>query len=253
LSRDFAIYEFDLKESVALSTSDPMECTPWAWKNRTHLESVGASCISFGSNRHFGNRHFGHTSSHGGGKLSTVIYKKRPIVMCQIDDFKGIFICYKTEVPNFSKGLNKLIEEKMDPESRLNKELNGLRLELRKEVDKYPNQDSLEIKWIKKSGILEDIDAETLEKIKGKENPSVWLSNKNLENFIKLFYDGYLGKITHTGIALYHLKLPTDHLVKESQQEHLEFYRVALGSLIDPKKEMLSIKISLNSSKIIFS
>ena len=248
MSKDFAVYEFNLRESVALSTSDPRECIPLEWKNRTHLESAGASCISFG-----GNRHFGHRSSHGGGKLSTVVYKKRPIVMCQIDDLEGIFICYKSEVVNFSKGLNKLIEEKINSESQLNKELNGLRLELRKAVDEALNQDSFEIRWIKKSGILEDIDTETLGKIKNKENPSVWLSNKNLENFIKLFYDGYPGKITHTGTALYHLKMPTDHLIEKAQREHLEFCRIALGSLIDPEKEMLSIKTFLNSSKIIFS
>ncbi len=248
MSKDFAVYEFSLKESVALSASDPRECIPWAWKNRTHLESAGAYCISFG-----GNRHFGHTSSHGGGKLSTVIYKKRPIIMCQIDDLKGILICHKSEAINFSKGLNKLIEEKMNPESQLNKELHELRLELRKAVDEYSDQDSSKIRWIKKSGILEDIDTETLEKIRNKKNPSAWLSSKNLENFIKLFYIGNLGKITHTGRALYHLKLPTDHLVKESQQEQLEFCRIALGSLIDPEKEMCFIKASLKSSKIIFS
>ncbi|MFZ2970604.1 MAG: hypothetical protein WA063_05640 [Minisyncoccia bacterium] len=251
MSKDFGmIGPFNLEESIALSTSDPHECVPWEWGNRTHLESAGSTCLSHGKRKYYGCR-----SSHP-NRLSTVIYYKIKTVLCQIDDSKGMFVFDRSEAERFISGFNHLLEDKIDPKSALSKELEKLRIELRTEIRAeigknpfIPKSILSKIKTIYESGILEPPNLKILERIKKQKYPTCWISKEDLERFIKLFYGGRLGGVIHTGMALYHLRLPTDHLVKSAQNEQLAIVRLYRGDS-DLEKTILK---HMNTSKALFA
>lgn len=241
---------FDLEESIALSTSNPHECVPWEWGNRTHLESVGSSCLSYEERKYYGCR-----SSHA-NRLSTVIYRQTKTVLCQIDNLKGMFVFDRSEAKRFISGFDHLLEDKIDPKSALSQELAKLRLELETEIKIEIEKNPLippkilsEINTIHESGILRPPNLEILERIKKQKYPSYWISKEDLQRFIKIFYGGRLGGVIHTGIALYHLGLPTDHLVKNAQNEQLAIVRLYRGDS-DLEK---TINKHMNTSKALFA
>lgn len=251
MSEDFGVIgPFSLEESIALSTSVPCECVPWEWGNKTHLEGAGSTCLSLGKN----GKYYGCHSQHA-NNLSTVIYKKIPVILCQVDNVKGMFIFSRNEAKSFVKGFENLVNNKIDPESALNKEHNKLKNELLLELNTEitnplaPKKILSEIEYIHHSGILKPSNPEVLSRIKKQKYPTCWVLKNDLEQFIKMFYNGHLGGIIHTGIALYHLKLPTDHLIKSALDEQITIYRI---SLKDPKLEK-TIRKKLNSSKALFT
>lgn len=251
MSKDFGVIgPLGLEESIALSTSNPRECVPWEWGNLTHLESAGSTCISLAKN----NEYYGCKSKHG-NHLSTIIYNKRRIVLCQIDNSKGMFVFSRNEANNFVKGFKNLIDEKIDLESALNNELNRIKLELQSEMKMEIEKNPLipenilsEIKIIHESGILKPPNLAILSKIKKQEYPTYWISKEYLEQFIKSFYEKRLGGIIHTGITLYHLGLPTDHLIKKALDEQIEISKKFGNSDLEK-----TIRKHLNSSKSLFT
>lgn len=251
MSKVFGIIgPFNLEESIALSTSNPHECVPWEWGNKTHLESAGSTCLSLGRN----GKYYGCHSQHA-NNLSTVVYKKIPVVLCQVDNAKGMFIFSRNKAKNFVKGFENLVNNKIDPESTLNKEHNKLKNELLLELNTEitnplaPKKILAEIETIRHSGILKPSNPEILSRIKAQKYPTLWISKDDLEQFIKMFYGDHLGGIIHTGIALYHLNLPTDHLIKSALDEQITICR---RSLKDPKLEK-AFRKKLNSAKALFT
>ncbi len=217
----YAIFgPFDLQEARALSTSDPMECTPFAWNDKTHLESVGQSCLNYGGMK-YQKGHSRHSSHHFGGKFSTIIYNDVRMVLCQLDDTSGIYAC---EVPIdsiFLRGFDELLAQKKNPESGLNNALDKRRLELRKRVEAEPNKSHPWILKIKESGVMERSNQKLLDAVKAKREPE-YFTESELKSLIEKFYDvGIFGRYTHMGMALRHLGISTAHLVKDAKEEQL--------------------------------
>ncbi|VVB60197.1 Uncharacterised protein [uncultured archaeon] len=217
---------YNLNEARAISISDPVDCT--YWKSRTHLEDAGVGALHLAGIKKAGCR-----SHHFGGEISTITYRGAKIVQCNIDNAEGAYICSDKLAPVFSKGLDLLIEEKLNPESEINKRLS----EGRKMVEeglKSAIMDADELSKIKQSAIFELIDEPALRGMKKKCIPK-YVSETELIDFIEGFYHPNLaGRNVNIGMVLYYFSLPVGHLIEPAIKEQIDIFRT-YNSLDDPK------------------
>jgi len=217
---------FNLYDARAISVSDPMECVPFEWGDRVHLEDVGTRCLFLG-----GDEKNGAESYHFGSELTTIKYKNGDTILCQINNpLSGVYVCSEEKTPIFSRGFEKLLEEKSNPESEINKALNERKMELRRRMDLRRKigpliKDKSYSQQIEQSGIFDIVDANIFLSLRSRTNPN-YLSEVELIKYLEDFYTPHLfGRITHIGMALYYFHLPIEHLVKSAKEELFEAYR----------------------------
>lgn len=211
---DYAIFgPFNFEEAVAITTCDPLE-VPF-WKTKTYLEDAGSSALNFGGVK-------ARCRSDHFADNSTVKYRPVKMILGQIDEpLKGFYVCSEKAATIFSKGFNKLIDEKLNPKSKLNEGLNKRRQVLEEEIKK--SSDTEIINKIKLSEILDTVDRNILHNLRKKSNPS-YKSEAELIKFIEDFYPkNLLGRYTYIGQILFYFNLPVNYLIKPAIKEHIEF------------------------------
>lgn len=209
---------YDFKESIAISTCYPTEII--FWKNRTHLEDAGCDALALEFVKDVNGR-----SHHFGGSISTVTYKGAEMVLCQIDNVGGIYICSEKTAPVFSRGLSKLVDEKLDAKSEIRVELEKGWKELDDAIITSYGVDLTDVLEIKE--LMRSQDSESvLASLKSKSHPR-YVSEKNLFGVIEGFYpSGVAGRSVHIGTALRYFGLPTKYLIEPAIKEELEICRV---------------------------
>lgn len=235
---------FNLDEARALSTSYPWECLPWAWGDRTHLESAGRTAIT-----NAGIVSNTQRSLHGRNE-STILYKDINLILCQIekapkpyrimDYLEGYYIIDSKITESFLNGFKILIKNKKEANSELNKFLRKSKTQIKQKIKEEKNiteKNYLLLQKINESKILEEPDYEILENLSSKI-----LSEKKRtldENMLIRFLKGIYIRNTdmpnnRLGSILYHLGHPVNDYITKAIDESIQ-----LSIFQGPDKDIL--------------
>ncbi|MCK4968374.1 MAG: hypothetical protein KAS12_04930 [Candidatus Aenigmarchaeota archaeon] len=198
---------FNLDEARAMSTSYVWECLPCGRGDTTHLESAGRTAIT-NANILSTNQ----SSSHGNYE-STVRYCGTKIVLCQIEkpsvdipslernfeSLKGYYLVESTIVKSFQGGLLKLLDDKCDFESELNRQFRKTRAYVKKKIDELnkleeniTDEMKLYLNLIDDSNIFEEPNMVVLEnlKLRLKNDLCRCVDKEELSEFLDYVYVG---------------------------------------------------------------
>ena len=237
---------FNLEEGRALSAADPMECTEFEWGHMTYLEAAGSAALRLGGFE----RRNGCSSHHAGRALSTITYHDVPMVLCQIDYrqksnfLNGVYICSEEIVTGFLRGMNTLIDEKMNPESDLNKVLNERRGELKKRIDSLPDFNPSVKERIVNSGILNpsNMYRDTLISLRERLIPNRMEEEEMIQSVQDFYYEGLPERNIHIGRALKRFDISIASLVEAAVKEDLELMKDFFSVYSDGDKKLKKYK-----------
>ncbi len=246
---------FGLREGMALSCADPKECTQFGWGQMTYLETAGNMALYLGGAG-------GECSSmHAGTDLSTVIYDV-PMVLAQVDRrqkskfLSGAYICDAEIEGMFAKGMERLIDEKLDPHSKLNAGLNAGRERLRNMAVSLVKEQR---EVITESGILEPSHTYVMElESAGRKLSPKHLSQEQVADFVDKFYSSEMSKrYSHIGRVLGHLGIDISKSVIEGAIKEVELFPKNAGQdalvekfLRECRNRPMEMLFDLNSNRL---